>query len=76
MYIYIYVYIYTYTYIPNSSCSTCQSRSPLPLTHLTSSPLMAHGPIFLAPHVEYAERRITYCILFRFRPFHEYSNLE
>jgi len=29
-----------------------------------------------SPHVEYAERRIKYSILFVFRPFHEYSNLE
>ena len=27
-------------------------------------------------HVEYAERRIEYGILFIFRPFHEYSLLE
>jgi len=27
-------------------------------------------------HVEYAGRRITYDILFRFGPFCEYSNLE
>jgi len=27
-------------------------------------------------HVECAERRIKYGILFRFRPLHEYSNLE
>jgi len=27
-------------------------------------------------HVEYAERRRTYGILFIYRPFYEYSNLE
>jgi len=27
-------------------------------------------------HVEYAERRLKYGILFTFNPFYEYSNLE
>ena len=31
---------------------------------------------FTALHVEYAERRLKYGILFTFSPFYEYSNLE
>jgi len=82
IHIHTYIHTYTYIYIPGF-CShrmfTGRHR-PRRATQRRLSPTYSHLSSHLSPrlsslHVEYAERRKRFRILFMFILFHEYSNI-
>jgi len=69
--VYIYVCVYTYIYVGND---TCGGHDGL-VAGLTRPSCPRVNPLHTL-HVESAERRINYGLLFILRPFYEYNNLE